>query len=170
MVKPWDGFHSQLRTWNWFSQVGQPLRHQATSDQPWRVWNWSNACWWCTASISWWCANEATNLVTEFLGVNYLERYRSWNDHIDAINDSLDPIVAECIEPAIPAHVDEPITDWIRALLRIASMELAYCEIIPIRIACALRVVDWFWLGHFPCGWIAGAETGFPRYSQIVVF
>ncbi|VTS06196.1 hypothetical protein [Tuwongella immobilis] len=166
----WDRFHDQIQTWDWFSRVGEPIRHLAEEDQPWRVWNWVQARHWATANISWWCLNEASNLLREFLHVNDHKRYQLWNEHVQAIDESLAPIIESVVRPALPDSFGVELVDWIRSLLQRASMELAYKYIAPVRIACCLRAVEWFALGYSPCGWIAATENNFPLKSRLIVF
>ncbi|VTS00663.1 hypothetical protein [Tuwongella immobilis] len=163
----WISLHHEYSTWPWFSRVGQSIDHLEMNEQPWRVWNWGDAEFWAVADISWFCAVEASNLLRDALA-GYQDQYQRWNQYNEAINQDLDRILETTVVPAIPISLQPRALHWIRALLRGASMELAYADLSPVRQA--TEVVDWFRRGYFPCGWIAGAETGFPAHSQLLVF
>jgi hypothetical protein len=151
-----------LRSVNWFHAIGQTIE---SSDVD-RVRCWQEALKYCAKALYKGAARiEARNQLTVALSENYATRYQqTYNALVDDINALIVPLIQQktsFLDSRIKDSEDFQIA--VQYDLRGACLELEYTDLIgPIFY---LGAIDWYFAGHFPCGW----NGRFPK-GRLVVF
>lgn len=147
----------------WFGSVGETIEDISVK----QVQSWDDAFRYCKAVHYEGTAHtEALNMLSERLHQAHNERYnRSWNPMVMEITAHVTPIVQRHIEPIVrqfnpPPEFEFSVIDDLRG----ACMELEYIDIIPPIFF--TKAVEWYFKGHFPCGW----EGHYRHGGKLVVF
>jgi hypothetical protein len=161
----WQELHSDLLECNWLGLVGtKPLEQPVGCNF---VESWEQAHFWACSDVSWWCINEASNVLSMQLSNRFKFEYRKWNDHIQSFSIELDTLVLE-FGKRIPAMYRQEISLWIRSHLTSGYLECIYGQLVEISLV--RNQMQWYFQGHFPCGWDCPSEVGFPDEATIVVY
>lgn len=161
----WQELHRELMECNWFDCVGKEVLENSPNCN--FVESWEQAYNWARADVSWWCINEASNVLSLLLSDRYKLEYRSWNDHIRSFSVQLDDLVLG-FSKRIPEIYREDIGLWIRSHLTSAYLECIYCPLVEVKLV--RNQMQWYFRGHFPCGWDCPSEKAFPDDSTIIVY
>jgi hypothetical protein len=168
MMTDWHELHDELAQCPWFTRVGQRMERDGDPLVR-RVGTWAEASRWAEEDISLWCVNEASNVLSEFLHIHYNREYQAWNSHIASFGPALDDLIAGPVTTALPPEARTPgVMNWIRSHLTSAYLECAYSSMSNVDLV--RNQVEWYMLGHFPCGWFVGEESAFPHSAVAIVY
>jgi hypothetical protein len=104
---------------------------------------------------------EAVNQYRERLFERARERFNKWNDIVDEVAKTVDPLVSEKIADVVKREL---LPDIFKHRVRLdilnVCMEAEYADIYPPGFYASQAY--WYTKGHFPCGWKGDFATGCP--------
>lgn len=149
----------QLEQADWFAAVGQNDTDQAIVLTSWEAAvascgspEWEDLCL------------EASNQYCERLVERSRERFNQWNEFVDELKGSTEPLVRRKTKSVVSVHalpkVFEQTVQW--DILHLC-MEAEYADVYPPGFYASQAY--WYVKGHFPCGW----DGAFPK-GRLVIY
>lgn len=144
----------QLNEVDWFTHVGERDTNAAVV-----LASWQQAIEYC-GSVEWQSlCLEAANQYCERLSERSPARFDRWNEIVDEMKSSTEPLVHRKIATVMRANnlpkVFEDTAQW--DILHLC-MEAEYADIVPPGFYASQAY--WYAKGHFPCGWSGDFPDG----------